>query len=126
MPQWIALSRTQHADHSYLPRQGYTFAVNQAVAPVLLAELPKLLPHYALGFIQQETGYQAVALLSLDGQNNLYLHSDGRWLGKRRQGSHTVPPTALCVHSARNATLTAAVRCVCVLQARRSLLAMNT
>lgn len=81
MPQWIALSRTQHADHFYLPRQGYTFAVNQAVAPVLLAELPKLLPHYALGFIQQEAGYQAVALLSLDGQNNLYLHSDGRWLG---------------------------------------------
>jgi len=40
MPQWIALSRTQHADHFYLPRQGYTFAVNQAVAPVLLAELP--------------------------------------------------------------------------------------
>lgn len=81
MAQWIALSKTQHAKHSYLPRQGYTFAVNQAVAPVLLAELPKLLPHYALGFIQQETGYQAVALLSLDGQNNLYLHSDGRWLG---------------------------------------------
>ena len=81
MAQWIALSKTQHAKHSYLPRQGYSFAVNQAVAPVLLAELPKLLPHYALGFIQQETGYQAVALLSLDGQNNLYLHSDGRWLG---------------------------------------------
>lgn len=81
MAQWIALSKTQHAKHSYLPRQGYSFAVNQAVAPVLLAELPKLLPHYALGFIQQETGYQAVVLLSLDGQNNLYLHSDGRWLG---------------------------------------------
>lgn len=81
MPEWIALSRTQHAEHSYLPRQGFTFAQNQAVAPVLLAELPKVVPHYALGFIKQEAGYQAVALLSFDGQTNLYLHSDGRWLG---------------------------------------------
>ena len=81
MPQWIALSRTQHADHFYHPRQGYTFTHQQAVAPILLAELAKLVPHYALGFIKQETGYQAVALLSLDGQTNLYLHSDGRWLG---------------------------------------------
>ncbi len=80
MPQWIALSRTQHADHFYLPRQGYTFADRQVIAPILLAELPKLLPHYALGFIKQEAGYQAVAFLSLDGQTNLYLHSDGRWL----------------------------------------------
>ena len=64
MPQWIALSRTQHADHFYHPRQGYTFTHQQAVAPILLAELAKLVPHYALGFIKQETGYQAVALLS--------------------------------------------------------------
>lgn len=81
MPEWIALSRTQHADQYYLPRQGYGFAAKQPVANVLLAELPKLLPHYALGFIPQGEGYQLVALLSLDGQNNLYLHNDGRWLG---------------------------------------------
>lgn len=95
MSQWIALSRTQHAEHFYLHRQGYTFAVNHAVAPVLLAELPKLLPHYALGFIKQEAGYQAVALLSLDGQTNLYLHSDGRWLGNYVPASLRGYPFAL-------------------------------
>lgn len=81
MTQWIAVSRTQHTDKHYLPRQGYGFAINQPVAHVLLAELPKLLPHYALGFTRQGEGYQPVALLSLDGQNNLYLHSDSRWIG---------------------------------------------
>jgi hypothetical protein len=81
MPQWIALSRTQHADHCYLSRDGYHFAVNQPVANVLLAELSKLLPHYALGFIKQEASYQAVALLSLDGQTNLYVAPNGKWLG---------------------------------------------
>ncbi|MDR5900477.1 SapC family protein [Halomonas vilamensis] len=81
MPEWIALSPSQHKAKHYLPRQGYAFAINQAVATVLLAEMPKLLPHYALGFIRQDENYQSVALLSLDGRNNLYLHSDGRWLG---------------------------------------------
>lgn len=81
MPQWIALSRSQHIGSYYLPRQGYGFAADNQVVPVLIAELTKLLPHYALGFIKQEAGLQAVALLSLDGQHNLYLHSDGRWLG---------------------------------------------
>lgn len=81
MPEWIALSRTQHADKRYLPRDAYHFAANQAVANVLLAELSKLLPHYALAFIEQGEGYQPVALLSLDGQTNLYVAPNGKWLG---------------------------------------------
>nr|WP_298966728.1 SapC family protein [uncultured Halomonas sp.] len=81
MPQWIALSKTEHSDSYYLPRDAYAFTRQQALAPILLAELAKLVPHYAIGFIKQEASYQAVALLSLDGQTNLYLHSDGRWLG---------------------------------------------
>ncbi|WP_163649505.1 SapC family protein [Modicisalibacter sp. 'Wilcox'] len=81
MPEWVALSRTQHAAHHYLPRQGYAFAAEQPVASILLAELNKLLPHYALGFIKQEARYQPVALLGLNGRDNLYVHPDGRWLG---------------------------------------------
>jgi len=81
MPQWIAVSRTEHADRYYQPRQGYGFASEQAATPILQAELSKLLPHYTLAFVPQGLGYQAVALLSLDGQKNLYVHSDGRWLG---------------------------------------------
>jgi len=81
MPEWIALSRSEHAAKRYLPRDGYAFAANQPVASVLLAELAKLLPHYAMGFIEQGGGYQPVALLSLDGQRNLYLAPNGKWLG---------------------------------------------
>lgn len=81
MPQWTVISKTEHATDHYLPRQGYAFSVNQPVANILLAELSKLLPHYALAFIDQDGTYQPVALLSLDGENNLYLNHDGRWLG---------------------------------------------
>jgi len=84
MPEWTAVSRTQHADSYFWPRQGYGFAAQEQVVPVLIAELTKLLPHYTLGFIQQGEGahqrYQPVALTGLGGERNLYLHSDGRWL----------------------------------------------
>lgn len=81
MGEWIVLSRTQHADRWYLPRQGYRFAAGELVAPVLNAELGKLLGQYVLGFVAQDQGYLPVALLGVDGANNLYLHDDGRWLG---------------------------------------------
>ncbi|MEQ5801222.1 SapC family protein [Halomonas sp. H10-9-1] len=80
MTQWIALSRSDHAEAHYRPRDAFHVTAGQAVAPVLLAELGRLLPHYVLGFIAQGDGYQPVALLSLDGQRNLYLNADGRWL----------------------------------------------
>jgi hypothetical protein len=81
MPQWIAVSRTQHANQYHLPRDGYHFAANQPVASLLLAELSKLLPHYALGFIEQGESYQPVVLLSLNGQTNFYVAPNGKWLG---------------------------------------------
>lgn len=80
MPEWIAISANQHAEYTHLPREGFAFAANQPVTGLLLAELAKLLPHYSLGFIKQGEQYYPVALLSLDGKHNLYVHSDGRWL----------------------------------------------
>jgi len=84
MSEWIAVSRTQHADSYFWPRQGYGFAAQEQVVPILIAELTKLLPHYALAFIQQGEGshpsYQPVALTGLGGERNLYVNSDGRWL----------------------------------------------
>lgn len=95
MPQWIALSYSQHADSHYLPREGYHFAAYQAVASILIVELPKLLPHYPLGFIQQGEDYQAVAVLSLDGQRNLYVAPNGKWIGSYVPASLRGYPFAL-------------------------------
>ena len=46
-----------------------------------MAELPKLIPHYALGFIQQDKTYQPVAVTGLGGGQNQYVNHDGKWLG---------------------------------------------
>ena len=88
MPEWVAVSRTQHSTLFYQPRRGYEFVATEQVVPILLAELTRLLPHYALGFIQQGEGahqsahqhYQPVALTGLGRERNLYVHTDGRWL----------------------------------------------
>lgn len=78
MPQWTALSKTDHRDAGLLPRDGYRFAENERAVPVLLAELNKVIPHYLLGFIAQGEGYVPVALLG--AKANAYLAPDGRWL----------------------------------------------
>lgn len=81
MTEWIALSRSQHAEHGYTPRTGYHHATEQMAVPVLLAELPKLLPHYVLGFVKHNDTLTPMAILGLQEGENLYLHPDGRWLG---------------------------------------------
>ena len=80
MPNWTALSPSQHANKHYLPRQGYFFAADQQAVPILLAELSKPLPHYPIAFIQQENTYQPVALTGLGDGQNLYVNHDGKWL----------------------------------------------
>lgn len=78
MPQWIALSKTQHRHKGLLPRDGYHHTQHERAAPLLLAELNKVIPHYLLGFIAREEGYVPVALLG--AKANAYLAPDGRWL----------------------------------------------
>ncbi|MFP4138815.1 MAG: SapC family protein [Halomonas sp.] len=77
---WIALSRSAHAEHDYRPRRGYHHAAGCMAVPALLAELPKLLPHYVLAFAEREGELMPVVVLGLAEGENLYLHPDGRWL----------------------------------------------
>lgn len=80
MPQWIALSPSQHAGQRYLPRDGYHYATPLNVAGILLAELPKLLPHYVVVFIKEGEHFQPMVLLGI-GEQNLYVAPNGKWLG---------------------------------------------
>jgi len=81
MPTWKAISKSEHASKHFIARQGYSFAAKQQVVPILLAELSKLIPLYALGFIQQQEAYMPVVLTGLGGEQNLFVNADGKWLG---------------------------------------------
>ncbi|CAM3443016.1 SapC family protein [Halomonas lysinitropha] len=78
---WILLSRTTHQGQGYSSRTGYQHTAHRSATPVLLAELPRLLPHYVLGFVWENESFIPIAMLGLAERENLYLHPDGRWLG---------------------------------------------
>jgi len=82
MPEWIVVSRSQHADRNYVPRHGFAHASHQLVSPVLITELPKLINGYVIGFIATGESFQPVALLGLEKDKNLYLNQDNKWLSE--------------------------------------------
>ncbi len=80
MTTWIALSKMDHLQKYWKPREGFAFAKEMQVVPIALSELSKLLPHYCIAFVKDEEGYQAVVLLGLGEQKNVYLNNENKWL----------------------------------------------
>lgn len=81
MSSWIALSRTEHASKHWRPRNGFQFAGTEQVVPLTISELSKILPHYATGFVSAENGsFQYVAIVGVDGNRNVYVTRDSKWL----------------------------------------------
>lgn len=81
MSSWVVVSRSNHAESRWLPRQGFDFAARHQVVEVLAGEISVLLPHYAFGFLKQaDEHYQLIALLGLGGERNLYVNLDDKWL----------------------------------------------
>ena len=80
MSKLIALSPTTHANKKFLPRDRYHFTKEKSFAPILLAEISHLIPHYPLAFLPEGEKFVAVALLGT-AQKNLYVNHEGMWLG---------------------------------------------
>jgi hypothetical protein len=80
MDNWIPISPSKHSSTRYLPRSGYGFTLDMKAVPIMLAELNKLMPHFAISFIKQVENFQPVVITGF-WKNNLYLNHDGKWLG---------------------------------------------
>lgn len=81
MTTWTPISRNDHSLSHWRPRHGFEFFAKKQIVPIMLAELSKLLPHYAMGFVKNDDGvYEAIALIGLGGEKNLYTNVDGQWL----------------------------------------------
>lgn len=81
MPAFAALSRERHAHQGWKRHNSYTFAAKEAVVPIVGAELPKVLPSMPIAFIQEQSRYQLVGVLSLQPGSNLLISAGGQWLG---------------------------------------------
>src|SRR3954447_13904434 len=82
MPRLVAVSRERHGQKKWLRFKGYAFAAANAVAPIVGAELARapaiLMPS---AFLQHSGRYMLVSVLSATPGRNMFVGSDGRWLG---------------------------------------------
>jgi hypothetical protein len=80
MPTWIPVTSQQHRHAAWTKFNNYAHASNDAVVPLLVSELTKALPHYALAFVPSADCYQLVAVQGLQTGRNLYLNQQQQWL----------------------------------------------
>jgi hypothetical protein len=81
MSQFTAVTPEFFAKRSWQQPSSYAFAAQVNALPVVAAELSKLVPRMPIGFVQTETGFQLVAVASLQPDSNFFIGPDGRWLG---------------------------------------------
>lgn len=77
--QWVPLSPSQHADALYLPRQRYRHTRDMTTAAVMVGEMHKIVPHYAMAFMQYQGDYRPVVLLGGGPLGNVYLRPNHLW-----------------------------------------------
>lgn len=75
----VPLSAERHGQSFLDPVQGYGFARDMALAPVLVREFADLAASYVVAFIRTGDDLRAVALLGLGEGENLYLGENDAW-----------------------------------------------
>ena len=81
MSEFVPVSRERHAGRHWRRQATFAFAREMAVVPVVAAEIAQVTLAFPMTFLKENDIFVPVALLSLDGQRNLFVAPDGRWLG---------------------------------------------
>ena len=81
MPNFQPVTREHHMNKRWQRRTSYAFAAQDAVMPLVAADLPNAMMAMPLGFIQQGEGYVPAAILGSQPGKNLFVAPDGRWVG---------------------------------------------
>lgn len=103
--QWVPLSQEHHGGLMWQRYTAYHFARHTAYVSLAEPELRFAAACFPIGLIKGSGGWQAVALLGLDGANNLIIDSEGRWratyvpaaLRSHPFGLHRDFPDTLCI-----------------------------
>lgn len=81
MPNYQAISRERHANQRWQRHAGYAHAAQEAVAPLVMAEMPKAMLTLPLAFTEASGTYSLVAVLSLLPGKDLFVAESGSWAG---------------------------------------------
>ena len=95
MPRYQPIAASTHATKRWQRYSSYAFAATDAVAPLVVQELPKACMALPLAFIPQNERYTPVAVLGLQSGQNLFVTPDGRWLGGYTPAAYRGYPFAL-------------------------------
>jgi len=94
MTEFTAIALENYGQKAWIHSTDYSFSAEDTVIPLVVAELRKAGSSMPTGFVEQEAGYQLVAITSLQPEQNLYVEPGGHW-----QGPYV--PTALRAHPFR-------------------------
>ncbi|MDZ7664878.1 MAG: SapC family protein [Desulfotignum sp.] len=81
MTDLAAVNPKRHAGRSWRRYTSYDFAAKDCIAPLTVAEIASAAKNLPLAFVRQGDNFLLVAVLSLTPGTNLFVGSDGRWLG---------------------------------------------
>ncbi|MFA7624365.1 MAG: SapC family protein [Pusillimonas sp.] len=95
MPDIQVVSRERHAGKRWVRYASYAFASTDAVAPLVIQELPKACMMMPLGFVAVEDSFMPVAVQGLTPGTNLLVAADGRWLAGYVPAAYRSYPFAL-------------------------------
>ena len=95
MPDIQVVSRERHAGKRWMRYASYAFARTDAVAPLVIQELPKACMMVPLGFVAVEDGFMPVAVQGLMPGANLLVDAEGRWLAGYVPAAYRSYPFAL-------------------------------
>lgn len=78
----VALDREQHRNVRLKPLADASFAAQSAAVPVLASEIADCCLEYPIMFMKSATGWVAVAVTGLSGNENLFINQAGAWTGR--------------------------------------------
>ena len=81
MAEFTAITPEVHAEKAWKNVVGYAFSSADHVIPLAAEELSRAVATMPVGFIEQDSGYQLVAITSLQSARNLYVSPEGKWQG---------------------------------------------
>ncbi len=83
MPNIQPVSKSRHGAQRWKRYASYDFAAKDTSAPLVVAEFAKACMAFPIAFVKAESGdgYAPIALLGLMQGQNLFVASNGRWVG---------------------------------------------
>ena len=81
MPKFTAIGREQFSKLRWIRPQNSAFAAQETTAPIVAAELAKIIPLMPVAFVRHNDQFQLSALLSFVAGRNMFIGPNGNWLG---------------------------------------------